>query len=166
MPRAPQCPMLPLKVHAGQLCGLGGWGALFRAGDTASIPSAADPMETVEELVGDSDVRGSVTDEDMDDDAPCERSHDKPHDDDHTPLEEYYPLPPSAPSLTDAQCSEVAVLLQVLCALKLAGLFVLRSEGSLVLRLMTHLVPPHTDRGVHLLKTMFAVLVACPFLVR
>ena len=130
------------------------------------ISPAAEPMETSEELVGDGDVHGNVTDEDMDDDGPGDRSHDKAHDDDHTPVEEYYPLPPSSPSLTDAQCSKVAVLLRVLCALKLAGLFVLRAEGSLVLRLMTHLVPPHTDRGIHLLKTMFAVLVACPFLVR
>ena len=131
-----------------------------------STLSAAEPMETSEELVGDGDVRGNVTDEDMDDDVPCDRSHDKAHDEDHALTEEYYPLPPSVPSLTDAQCSEVSVLLRVLCALKLTGLFVLRLEGSLVLRLMTHLVPSHTDRGVHLIKTMFAVLVACPFLVR
>ena len=131
-----------------------------------TLAIAAEPMETSEELVGEGVVH-ETTEEDMDDDTSGERSQDKAHDDDHASMEEeFYPPPSSGPSLTDPQCSEVSVLLRVLCALKLTGLFVLRQEGSLVLRLMTHLVPPHTDRGVHLIKTMFAVLVACPFLVR
>ena len=97
------------------------------------------------------------TEEDMDTDKlPEAKSTD----------EEVYPFPLATPPLSDVNCMELSLLMKVFCGLKLSGLFVWKSEGYIVLRMMTGLVPPQTNCGVNLIKVMFAILLACPFLIR
>ena len=75
-------------------------------------------------------------------------------------------FPQNTLHLSDEECMNLTVLLKVCSALKSLGLFVSKKEAYMLLYVITSPTPPPTNCGVQLIKTMIAVLIASPFLIR